>query len=31
MRFGLESRTRVQGMRRKGAVVSEGAILDVYV
>ena len=26
MRFGLERRARVQGMRRKGAVVSEGAI-----
>ena len=28
MRFGLERRARVQGMRRKGAVVSEGAILE---
>ena len=26
MRLGLERRERVQGMRRKGAVVSEGAI-----
>lgn len=28
MRFGLERRARVQGMRRKGAVVSEGAIFE---
>jgi hypothetical protein len=27
MRFGAESKARVQGMRRKGAVVSEGAII----
>jgi len=27
IRFGAESRARVQGMRRKGAVVSEGAIV----
>lgn len=31
MRFGLERRARVQGMRRKGAVVSEGAILERVV
>ena len=31
MRFGLERRARVQGMRRKGAVVSEGAILEVWM
>ena len=31
MRFGLERRARVQGMRRKGAVVSEGAILEGWM
>lgn len=29
MRFGLEIREAVQGMRRKGSTVSEGAILVV--